>query len=260
MATGLDLDGDGRRFEARDAQGYGHFSGDGGLALLSVHPIDREAVQDFSDLLWQHLPGAEMPRMEGAPFPSSMAQALQRLSSTGHWVVPVEVPGIGRVTVMAFAATPPVFDGAEDRNGLRNADEIRFWTHYLDGAFGPPPDARFVLMGNANLDPRDGEGRHQAIRGLLADPRLQDAEPRVTGLGPPNDPDHLGDPALDTAYWDSPQPGNLRVSYVLPSSDWRVAGAGVFWPDRTESAARILGEDGRVAGPHRLVWVDLAPP
>ena len=261
MATELDLDGDGHRFQARDAQGYGHFSGDGGLALLSVHPIDTEAVQDFSDLLWQHLPGAEMPVMEdGTPFPSAMAQALRRLSSTGHWVVPVEVPRAGTVTVMAFGASPPVFDGAEDSNGMRNADEIRFWQHFLDGAFGPPPEARFVLMGNANLDPIDGDGRHEAIVGLLSDPRLQDPEPRATGWPPSNDPDQRGDPALDTADWESPGPGNLRVSYVLPSSDWQVLGTGVFWPNPLEPMGRLLGDDGMAAGPHRIVWVDLAPP
>jgi hypothetical protein len=27
--------------------------------------------------------------------------------------------------------TPPTFDGAEDRNGKRNHDEIRFWADYV---------------------------------------------------------------------------------------------------------------------------------
>ena len=35
-----------------------------------------------------------------------------------------------------------------------------------------------MVMGKANLDPFDGEGRHGAIRELLADRRLQDPAPR----------------------------------------------------------------------------------
>ena len=35
MATHLDLDGDGRKRGARDAQGFGQFAGAGGLAILS---------------------------------------------------------------------------------------------------------------------------------------------------------------------------------------------------------------------------------
>ena len=34
LPTGLDLDGDGRTGEARDAQGYGRFTGDSGMAVL----------------------------------------------------------------------------------------------------------------------------------------------------------------------------------------------------------------------------------
>lgn len=38
LATGYDIDGDGRTGDARDAQGYGRFAGDGGLAILSRFP------------------------------------------------------------------------------------------------------------------------------------------------------------------------------------------------------------------------------
>ena len=71
---------------------------------------------------------------DGQPFPSDAAQAAQRLSSTGHWVVPVSIKDT-LFTVLTFQAGPPVFDGPEDRNGLRNRDEIRFWQVFLDEAF-----------------------------------------------------------------------------------------------------------------------------
>jgi len=258
LATGLDLDGDGRTGDARDAMGYGRFSGDGGLAILSRWPVDTGAVRDLSTLLWRDLPGAMLPvRDDGTPFPSDAAQAAQRLSSTGHWIVPVLAPD-GPLTLMVWSATPPVFDGPEDANGLRAADEARLWQVLLDGGVGPVPDAPFVLMGNANLDPADGEGPRDAIRALLSDPRLRDPRPQGAGAAAVADPGQTGDPALDTADWPDDGPGNLRVTYVLPSADLTVTAAGTFWPAPDDADAALLGDDGLAAGPHRLVWADIA--
>lgn len=243
LATGLDMDGDGRGGTAADSQGYGSFTGQGGLALLSRHPIAVTEVRQFSGLLWRDLPGALLPSHPGGtPFPSAAALAVQRLSSTGHWVVPIDLPGGARLTLLTYQAGPPVFDGPEDRNGRRNHDETRFWQLYLDGAFGPPPAGRFVLAGGANLDPARGEGRRMAIRALLDDPRLQDPRPRSPGAG-----QH----PQDTVDW--PGIGRMRVDYVLPSADWSVSGSGVLWPAPGEPDHETV----RAASRHRLVWVDL---
>ena len=246
VPTGLDLDGNGRLGEARDAQGYGRFTGDGGMAVLSRWPIGD--VVDHSAMLWRDLPGAVWP--EGEP---EAVLALQRLSTTGHWVVPVMAPG-GPVPLMAYSATPPVFDGPEDRNGLRNRDELRLWTHVLDQGV---PD-HFVVLGNANLDPVDGQGLRDAMVAFLADARVQDAMPASAGGLAAADADHRGDAALDNADWPSDGPGNLRVSYVLPSVDWEVTGAGVYWPGPDDPKAALLGDDRLAAGPHRLVWVEVS--
>lgn len=252
LPSGLDLDGNGRRGEPRDAQGYGRFRGQGGMALLSRLP--RGPARDLSALLWRDLPGARLPAVDGEPFPSEEAQAAQRLSSTGHWIVPLEAPG-GPVTLLAFAATPPVFDGSEDLNGLRNADELALWARLLDGALGPVP-AVPVLIGDANLDPSDGEGLRAGMAALLADPRLQDPRPRSPGAAAAADPSHQGDPALDTTDWPSEGPGNLRTHYVLPAAALRVLAAGVIWPLPGDPLAAAA----EAAGPHRLVWVDLDLP
>lgn len=253
MASDLDLDGDGRLGGAGDAQGYGTFTGRGGIAVLSRFPILTEHAQDFGDMLWRDLPGALLPRHpDGTPFPSAQAQAVQRLSSTGHWVVPFRLPDGSTVTVLTFQAGPPVFDGPEDRNGRRNHDEIAFWQAFLDGHFGPAPTARFVLAGGANLDMWDSDGRHAAIRTLVSDPRLQDPKPRSAGAATAGGQGHKGPDALDTVDW--PEVGRLRVDYVLPSSDWPVVASGVIWPAPGGAGhAEVLG-----ASRHRLVWVDLA--
>ncbi len=236
LETGVDLDGDGQTHGPRDSQGWGRFTGHGGLAVLSRYPIETQNVSSYSDLLWRNLPGATLPRVDDDPFPSDRAQSIQRLSSTGHWVIPIRAPG-GRLSLMTFHATPPVFDGPEDRNGLRNRDEIRFWSLLMDGALGPAPSDRFIIAGDANLDPNLGEGRKGAINTLLSNPRLQD--PR------PSDPDG----AQTTVTWKGV--GDRRVDYVLPSADWKVLDAGVYWPDAPQ---RDMVE---TASRHRLVWVDL---
>jgi hypothetical protein len=250
LPSGLDLDGNSRLGEARDAQGYGRFMGEGGMALLSRWPLGT--VTDLSGLRWRDLPGARLPLRDGQPFPSAEAQAAQRLSSTGHWIVPVIAPD-GVLTVLAWSGASPVFDGPEDMNGLLNADELGLWRLVLDGAWGPvPTDA--VLLGSANLDPVDGEGLRADMAALLADARLQDPRPESEGARAANGAGQAGNPALDTVDWpEIDGPGNLRVSYVLPARSWRVTGSGVVWPGPDNPLTPTV----EAAGAHRLVWVDI---
>ncbi|NCO20986.1 MAG: endonuclease/exonuclease/phosphatase family protein [Rhodobacterales bacterium] len=260
-ATGQDMDGNGRLGEPRDAQGFGRFAGQGGMAVLSALPIDTAASRDFSGLLWRDLPGAIPPR-------DSPGLSVQRLASVAHWDVALRLPDGTALHLLTWHATPPVFDGPEDRNGRRNHDEAAFWLRYLDGALETaPPDSPFVIVGDANLDPVDGDGRPDALTLLLGDSRLQDPQPKSAGAplaalrdGGVN-AHHRGDPALDTVDWPDARegdPGNLRVDYILPSAHWRVQRAGVFWPEPGDPLAALLGDGGTGASRHRLVWVDLA--
>lgn len=256
VQSGHDMDGDGRTNGYADAFGYGKFPGDGGMAILSRIPIDASGSRDFSQVLWKDLPGATLPEVDNHPFPSVAAQNVARLSSVGHWQILLTPQNAPPFSLLAYSATPPVFDGPEDANGLRAGDETLFWLSLLDGHFGPPPTT-FVLAGNANLDPEDGEGNQGPIRRLLADPRLVDPHPQSEGGRVAADEGQRGDPARETADWPDDGPGNLRVTYVLPSTGWTVLDAGVFWPAPGTPYASLLGDDGLAAGPHRLVWVDI---
>ncbi|WP_282120950.1 endonuclease/exonuclease/phosphatase family protein [Ruegeria atlantica] len=241
LETDLDLDGDGRTNGPGDAQGWGRFTGQGGLAVMSRYPIASDQIQDLSDLLWLELPGAELPQHDAGPYPSEPAQNVQRLSSVAHWIVPIET-SVGQLDLMTFHASPPVFDGPEDRNGLRNKDEIRLWSAVMDGAVGRKPDRLFVIAGDANLDPVRGDGRKEAIREFLNDPRLQDPSPA----------DPSGD--LTTVVWK--MVGPMRVDYVLPSAQWQVVDSGVHWP----VAGSEERETAESASRHRLIWVDMTLP
>ena len=245
LQTGFDVDGNGRRGDARDAQGFGLFSGQGGMAVLSRLPVDAEAARDFSGFLWRDLPGGL------GDDPADLA-AVQRLATTGLWDVPLETAS-GRLHLLAWHATPPVFDGPEDRNGRRNHDEAAFWTLFLAGGLPmPPPEGPFVLLGDGNLDPADGDGLRDGIAALLADPALQDPAPK--GQHDRTDPGQAGDARLDTVLY--PDLGGLRLDYVLPSAGLEVTAAGVLWPPAADPALADLVAASR----HFPVWVDIALP
>ncbi|MFQ6553700.1 endonuclease/exonuclease/phosphatase family protein [Aestuariibius insulae] len=257
LSTPFDIDGDGRTGRPRDAQGYGLFSGDGGMAILSRKPILSDQIRDLSTILWKDLPDARLPQTGNQPFFSEDILNVQRVSTTAHWIIPIDA-GPRTIELLVFHASPPVFDGPEDRNGLRNADEIRLWQLFLNGKLPEKPAHPVILSGVVNLDPVDGQGRKKAIHDLLAHPSLQDPEPRSDGGKAAADLDHRGDPALDTADWPDGDPGNLRVDYILPDRSLTVENAGIFWPDPLPPD--LFGEDGQAAGPHRIVWVDLKLP
>jgi len=230
--TGVDIDGDGRSHRRRDSHGYGAFSGQGGMALLSRYPI--AVTQDFSQILWR-----DLPESRAANVLSPAAFDVLRLASVAAWDIAFDLPS-GAFHVLALHATPPVFDGPEDRNGLRNADELLFWVRYLDGwspGGAPFVAEHFAVMGTFNVDPDGGEGRQDGLTRLLSHPRLQDAAPRGGG-------------GTATADWEDPVPGDLRVDYILPAAPLRITDSGVMWDDDDPVYS--------AASDHRLVWVDIA--
>jgi endonuclease/exonuclease/phosphatase family metal-dependent hydrolase len=277
IPSGFDLNKDGVIGGGDDALGFGLFPGQYGMAVLSRYPIDAANARTFQNFLWRDMPGAVLPTdpATGEPWYSDEALGVLPLSSKSHWDVPVRV-GHRTVHVLAAHPTPPVFDGPEDRNGRRNHDEIRFWADYVTGGRtasyiydddggrgGLHRGASFVILGDYNADPADGDSYDNAIHQLLAHPRIQDPAPRSAGAaeaaelqGGANE-SHLGDPALDTADFADTTPGNLRVDYTLPSRNLRVRDAGVFWPTRTDPLSRLTGEYPFPSSDYRLVWVDL---
>nr|WP_239078729.1 endonuclease/exonuclease/phosphatase family protein [Cellulomonas marina] len=268
VPSGFDLNNDGSVGGPDDAWGFGAFPGQYGMLVLSRYPIDTDAVRTFQGFRWQDMPGNVIP----ADWYSSEELESFPLSSKSHWDVPVVVDG-RTVHVLAAHPTPPSFDGAEDRNGRRNHDEIRFWADYVQGADyvyddegvhgGLARGERFVIVGDLNADPADGDSYDTAIGQLLSLDLLQDPAPTSAG-GPEAaaaqggaNAAHTGDPALDTADFADTAPGNLRVDYVLPSTTLGVADAGVFWPAAGQPGSELTGTFPFPTSDHRLVWADL---
>jgi len=271
VSSRLDLDGDGSLNEWADAFGFGRFPGSEGMALLSRFPIDVQAVRSFSLLKWRDVPDAVLPtNADGTLYLPEKVAAAFRLSSKSHWDVPVILPNGQRVNILAAHATPPVFDGVENLNGLRNDAEIGLWVSYLDGVEfvddtgrqAPLDGTDFVLLGDLNNDPNDGEGQKGGIQSLLTHPLVTDPMQSSTGAeaasiryGGANDT-QAGNPANDTVEWDA-DIGNMRVDYALPSASLTVTDSGVFWPAPDESDSDMIAEGRDGASNHRMVWVDV---
>lgn len=271
LASGLDIDGDGKVGGPADAWGFGHFPGQYGMLLLSRYPINVPEARTFQEFPWAGLEGARRPmNPDGSLFYSDETWQQLRLSSKSHWDVPVQI-GNTTLHVLAFHPTPPVFDGPENRNGLRNFDEIRFWADYLrpdtstewqddqGRKGGLPPTEHFVVLGDYNADPVDGDSLPGASQQLLDHERVNNQFTPVSrgaaeasqlqgGLSVK----HQGDPAADTADFNDQYTGNLRLDYVLPSTGLKVTDGGVFWPGSGEP-----GYEWMAVSDHHLVWLDV---
>jgi hypothetical protein len=292
IASGFDFDNNGSVGGPNDAFGFGFYPGQFGMAVYSRYPIDTRGIRTFQLFLWKDMPGARLPNDPAAPGPadwySSEELAVFRLSSKSHWDLPIRIGG-KTVHFLVSHPTPPVFDGPEDRNGTRNADEIRFWADYITPGRtsryiyddsgdhgGLKPGSLFVIAGDQNSDPVDGDSIPGAIQQLLNHP-LVNTELTPSSLGAPEaaalqggaNAMHRGDPRFDTADFADGAPGNLRADYVLPRKNLRMTGAEVFWPLRSDPLSRLTGEfgffppaigNGFPSSDHRAVWVDLTVP
>jgi hypothetical protein len=279
---GFDFNNDGMRnpvsspfnfVYANDSFGFGWFPGQFGFIVYSKFPILEEDIRTFQNFLWQDMPGALLPfdPATGDQWYDPDELDVFRLSSKSHVDIPLQVEK-QVVHFLVSHPTPPVFDDfgvppGVDYNGKRNHDEIRFWADYVgpgknrgsyivddDGdAGGLKPGSLFVIAGDQNSDPNDGDSVEGSAQLLLDNPAVNS---KVTPTSPGGveaaDPGHGGHPAHDTADFGDP-PGNLRVDYVLPSKSLQIRDAGIFWPVEADPLSALVTESD-----HRLVWVDVS--
>lgn len=291
VASGFDLDNNGfantttpplnasnttKGNYGNDCFGFGWFPGQYAFVVYSRFPINAAAIRNFQNFLWRDMPGAVLPdNLATTAVPddwySPAELAVLRLSSKNHCDIPIEIAPGEVLHLLASHPTPPAFDGAEDRNGRRNHDEIRFWADYVSSAGylyddggvqgGLAPDTRFVVLGDLNADPLDGDSYAAAVDQLrthpLIDASFNPASPGGTQqaqLQGGTNRNHRGDPAFDTSDFNDFSVGNLRVDHLLASKAGLqpIAGA-VFWPLNTEATFPLVS-----ASDHRLVYTDYA--
>ena len=282
IPSGFDLNNNGVVSGPDDAFGFGFFPGQFGMAVYSRYPIDYDNVRTFQNFLWKDMPGARLPDNPATPEPADWYSPAElevfRLSSKSHWDVPIQI-GNKVVHFLVSHPTPPVFDGPEDRNGTRNFDEIRLWADYIlpsrsgyiyddNGNFGGlTPGAMFVIAGDQNSDPLDGDSIPGSIQQLLEHP-LVNTRVTPTSEGAAQQAllqgganlNHRSDPVFDTADFADGAPGNLRADYVLPMKNLQIVAAEVFWPLNTDPLFPLAGTFPFPSSDHRLVWIDVNVP
>lgn len=282
IPSGFDLNNNGVVSGADDAFGFGFFPGQFGMAVYSRYPIDYDSIRTFQLFLWKDMPGAMLPDDPNTAAPADWYSPAEldvfRLSSKSHWDIPIQI-GNKVVHFLVSHPTPPVFDGPEDRNGTRNFDEIRFWSDYIlpsrggyiyddQGNFGGlVPGAMFVIAGDQNSDPLDGDSIPGSIQQLLEHPLvntrvtpMSEGAVQQSALQGGANLTHESDPAFDTADFADGAPGNLRADYVLPRKNLQIVGSAVFWPLNTDPLFPLVGTFPFPSSDHRLVWVDVRVP
>ncbi|RUO32271.1 endonuclease/exonuclease/phosphatase family protein [Aliidiomarina sedimenti] len=255
-----DLDRDGvASGTGADAWGFGSYPGQYGMLVLSKYPINKDQVRTFQQFKWKDMPDYLPTRTaDGDDWYSEEAWQDFPLSSKSHWDLPIEVDG-ETLHLLASHPTPPVFDGPENRNGIRNHDEIRFWRDYIHNAEyiyddrnqsgGLAAQQRFFIVGDLNASADEGDGIRSAIAGLLNDELVQGAaEPVSSGAAAHSESAYA---ASHTAAW------GMRADYVIPSVyGVTVVDSGVFWPAAGEPGHGLVSSRG-ASSDHRLVWLDV---
>jgi hypothetical protein len=282
IPSGFDLNNNGVVAGPDDAFGFGFFPGQFGMAVYSMYPIDYDSIRTFQLFLWKDMPGAMLPDDPATPEPADWYSPEEldvfRLSSKSHWDVPILIGG-KTVHFLVSHPTPPVFDGPEDRNGTRNFDEIRFWADYIlpsrsdyiyddEGNFGGlEPGAMFVIAGDQNSDPLDGDSIPGSIQQLIEHPLVNtrvtpssEGAVEASALQGGANLTHRSDPVFDTADFSDSAPGNLRADYVLPRKNLQIVDAAVFWPVQADPLFRLTGVFPFPSSDHRLVWIDVRVP
>lgn len=267
ILSGYDLNQDGQITLPEDGYGFGRKPGQYAFAFLSKYPIKTSLIRSFQKFLWKEMPAPRFPISEnGSSFYPLEIKEHFRLSSKNHIDIPIQLPNNKIIHVILAHPTPPVFDGPEDRNGTRNFDEIRLLADYIsnapylrddqNGKGGLEEGKHFIIMGDLNADPKDGDSIEHAILQLLNHNLVNNEVcngnfiPKSNGGQEHNQrPNHIGDPAYDTSFF------GLRTDYVIPSNNLDVVNTGVFWPASYESHHELIKD--RAASDHLMVWVDI---
>jgi len=242
-----------QREYGNDCLGFGTFPGQYAMALLVDDrlTIDTEQIRTFQHFLWKDMPDHLSPlNDDSTQWYPDQAWNILPLASKNLADVPIQLPNGTRLHAIISHPTPPAFDGPEQRNVLRNHDEIRLIRELIDNApwliddngvaGGLSDQDSFVILGDLNADPVDGSSIDMTIFSqLLSSPRLaEDAHPmsdvQVDGLD-----------STDTSHF------GLRVDYVLPSESITITSSGI---ERQPALGTEYPSD------HFLVWAEVIIP
>lgn len=226
-----------------DCWGPGDYPGQRGMALLVDERLEIKTseLRTFRKLPWSYMDAAYLPLgPDQKPLYTEEEKAAARLSSVGHWDVPIVLPNKSVVHFLCSNPVPPSLAGAGDISARRNHDEVRFWADYIEDSSWIVDDdgkegglrrgSEFVILGNLGVDPIKGEKFREPITTSLGATRMINFDFVPAAAGGSTDTCGAG----------------LRLDYVLPAKVINVVGGGIQrWPEKGPSD-------------HYLVWLDIA--
>ena len=240
-------------------RGWGDWPGRFNSAILTKFPIAYDKIRVINEFAWDALPGNSIEKMKtaiGTGVPAGFP-----LFEKGIVVVPVEVaPGALLYMVMHH----PVAPAFEAINPYRHFDELQGLKLFLDGKLPGveplPAGAKFVLIGDLNADPEDGDSLDGGIEPILSHPALNVFFPSGAGTKGKNGQYNTylsGCGKDDGSTVDDPTTKfQMQLDYVLPSKTFGAAKVGeVFFPDFQAQKADF--QLACKASDHRLVYVDV---
>jgi hypothetical protein len=243
-------------------RGFGEFPGRFNSALLSRYPIIKSGVRAIHDYRWRDLPGNRIAEIEatlGIAIPDDFP-----LFEKALFVVPVDVDG----DVIYFVLAHPVSSGFSAMNPYRNHDELRaialFLSGELPGVEPLPAGAHFVVVGDLNADPEDGDGDRAGIATLVDHPLVDAHFPIGRGGSAGTHPERntfLSGCGRETGpiVTNPASKLQLQLDYLLTSATLgEVQASQVFWPHHTTDAPNYMLTC--YASDHRYVWMDLPKP
>ena len=202
IPSGFDLDRNGTIGGGNDAYGFGEFPGQYGMVVLSRYPIDTDRVRTFQLFRWADMPGALLPDDPATPAARRLVLRRRPRGLPAVQQVALGRPGTGRPAHRARARLAPhAADLRRARGPQRHPQPRRDpllgrlrhpgrptagSTTTRAAAVGCGSGARFVIMGDQNSDPLDGDsvdGRDRSAARLAVDPRpAADVRRRGGGL------------------------------------------------------------------------------
>ncbi|MBI2896076.1 MAG: endonuclease/exonuclease/phosphatase family protein [Deltaproteobacteria bacterium] len=243
-----------------ELRGWGEWPGRFNTAVLSRYPILTDQVRVVHDFAWEDLPENRIQQMRdenGMEVPEGFPLFEKALN-----VVPIDLgPEVLWLVLLHPTASPAAFDPI---NPYRNYDELRALALFLDGELPgvePLPDgARFVVSGDLNGDPDDGDGLDGAVAQVLDHPSLVAVFPTGAGTRGQNGEYNtfLGGCGNDdgATVEDPTVRFQMQLDYVLASASiGPPTETGLFFPDfRTEREDFDLACR---ASDHRFLYIDI---
>jgi hypothetical protein len=239
-------------------RGWGEFPGRFNTAVLSRFPILVDEVRVISDIAWEDIPDNKIAQMKaeiGLDVPPGFPVFEKSLN-----IVPVQV-GASKLYLVLLHPVTPAYDPI---NPYRNHDELRALRLFLDGELAGveplPAGAKFMIIGDLNADPDDGDRLPGAIAQVLSHPDVVNHFPAGSGTKGNNGQfnSYLGGCGLDdgSVVEDPTARFQLQLDYLLPSqSIGEPSDSLLFFPDY--QTAREDFDLACRASDHRFLYVDV---